>query len=30
MKQQEAMYGQSNIDPYAYLILDDLMYDPYG
>jgi hypothetical protein len=28
MKQQEAMYGKSNIDPYAYLILDDLMYDP--
>ena len=27
MKQQEAMYGKSNIDPYAYLILDDLMYD---
>ena len=28
MKQQESMYGKSNIDPYAYLILDDLMYDP--
>ena len=28
MKQQEAMYGKSNIDPHAYLILDDLMYDP--
>jgi hypothetical protein len=27
MKDQEAMYGKSNIDPYAYLILDDLMYD---
>ncbi len=28
MKQQEGMYGRSNIDPFAYLILDDLMYDP--
>ena len=28
MKQQESMYGKSNIDPHAYLILDDLMYDP--
>ena len=28
MKQQETMYGKSNIDPHAYLILDDLMYDP--
>jgi len=28
MKQQEKMYGKSNIDPHAYLILDDLMYDP--
>jgi len=27
MKQQIAMYGKSNIDPYAFLILDDLMYD---
>ena len=27
MKQQEALYGKSNIDPYAFLILDDLMYD---
>ena len=27
MKDQESMYGKSNIDPYAYLILDDLMYD---
>jgi hypothetical protein len=27
MKQQEALYGKSNIDPHAYLILDDLMYD---
>jgi hypothetical protein len=27
MKQQVAMYGKSNIDPYAFLILDDLMYD---
>jgi hypothetical protein len=27
MKQQQAMYGKSNIDPYAFLILDDLMYD---
>ena len=21
------LYGKSNIDPYAFLILDDLMYD---
>uniref|UniRef100_A0A6C0HL64 Uncharacterized protein n=1 Tax=viral metagenome TaxID=1070528 RepID=A0A6C0HL64_9ZZZZ len=27
MKQQQAMYGKSNIDPYAFLVLDDLMYD---
>lgn len=27
MKQQIAMYGKSDIDPYAFLILDDLMYD---
>ena len=27
MKQQMQMYGKSNIDPYAFLILDDLMYD---
>jgi hypothetical protein len=27
MKQQEALYGKSNIDPHAFLILDDLMYD---
>lgn len=27
MKQQQAMYGKSNIDPFAFLILDDLMYD---
>ena len=27
MKQQMQLYGKSNIDPYAFLILDDLMYD---
>lgn len=27
MKQQIAMYGKSNIDPFGFLILDDLMYD---
>ena len=27
MKQQPEQYGKSNIDPYAFLILDDLMYD---
>ena len=27
MKQQIAMYGKSNIDPYAFLIMDDMMYD---
>jgi hypothetical protein len=27
MKQQQSAYGKSNIDPYGYLILDDLMYD---
>ena len=27
MKQQTEQYGKSNIDPYAFLILDDLMYD---
>jgi len=27
MKQQQAMYGKSNIDPYAFLIMDDMMYD---
>lgn len=27
MKQQIAMYGKSNIDPYAFLVLDDMMYD---
>lgn len=27
MKQQQAMYGKSNIDPFAFLIMDDMMYD---
>lgn len=27
MRNQQAMYGKSNIDPYAFLILDDLMYN---
>jgi hypothetical protein len=27
MKHEEAQYGKSNIDPWAFLILDDLMYD---
>jgi hypothetical protein len=27
MQQQEAQFGKTNIDPFAYLILDDLMYD---
>jgi hypothetical protein len=27
MKQQIAMYGKSNIDPYAFLIMDDMMYN---
>ena len=27
MKKQQALYGKSNIDPYSFLILDDLMYD---
>ena len=27
MQQQEAQFGRTNIDPFAYLILDDLMYD---
>ena len=27
MKQQIATYGKSNIDPYAFLIFDDMMYD---
>ena len=27
MKQQQAMYGKSNIDPHAFLILDDMMFD---
>ena len=27
MKQQIAMYGKSNIDPYSFFIMDDMMYD---
>jgi len=27
MRQEESRYGKSNIDPWAFLILDDLMYD---
>ena len=27
MKQQQALYGKSNIDPYAFLVFDDMMYD---
>lgn len=27
VKEQEAMYGRTNIDPRAFLILDDLMFD---
>ena len=27
MKQQQALYGKSNIDPYAFLIMDDMMYN---
>jgi hypothetical protein len=28
MQEQEQAYGQSNIDPYAFIILDDCLYDP--
>ena len=27
VKQEEHMYGKSNIDPYAFIILDDCLYD---
>jgi len=27
MKQQQAMYGKSNIDPFGFLIMDDMMYN---
>lgn len=27
MREQEAKYGKSNIDPYAFVILDDCLYD---
>tara|TARA_B100000029_G_scaffold224124_1_gene222066 strand:+ start:108 stop:932 length:825 start_codon:yes stop_codon:yes gene_type:complete len=27
MKQEEGMYGSSNIDPHAFIILDDCLYD---
>jgi len=27
MKQEEGMYGSSNIDPFAFIILDDCLYD---